>query len=58
MGVVDQSAAVVVPSCGGSGGLQVAAQDSPQGDGGGAVQGLVHQGEGPERRRSHPGWAQ
>lgn len=53
----DQSAAVVVPSCGESARLQVAAQDSHQGDGGGAVQGLVHQGEGPERRRSHPGWA-
>lgn len=54
----DRSAAVEVPSCGESGTLQAAGQDSPRGGGGGgAAQGLARQGEDPERR-SHLGWAQ
>lgn len=38
----DQSAVVGVPSCGESGTLQAAVQDSLQGDDGGAVQEPVH----------------
>lgn len=54
-----RSAAEEVPSCGESGTLQVAGQDSPLGGGeGGADQGLAHQGGAPEKKRSHLGWAQ
>lgn len=52
-----RSAAAEVPSCGESGTLQVAGQDSPRGGGGGAVQGRAHQSGAPERKRSHLGWA-
>lgn len=52
--VGDQSAVVGVPSCGESGTLQVAVQDSPQGGGGGADQEPVHRGGAPERKTSRP----
>lgn len=52
-----QSAAVVGPSYGESGTLQVAALDSPQGGGGEAEKGLAHQSEALERMKSHLGWA-
>lgn len=50
----DQSAVVGVPSCGESGPLQAAVQDSLQGGGGGADQELVHRGGAPERKPSRP----
>lgn len=58
MEVGGQSAAAVVPSCGESGTLQVAGQDTRQGGGGGADRGLAHQSGTPETKRSHLGWAQ
>lgn len=53
-----RSAAAVAPSCGESGTLQMAGQDSHRGGGGGAERGLVRQSGAPERKRSHLGWAQ
>lgn len=56
--VGDQSAVVGVPSCGESGTLQAADQDSLQGGGGGADQEPVHRDGAPERKTSHPELAQ
>lgn len=53
-----RSAAAVAPSCGESGTLQMAGQDSHRGGGGGVERGLVRQSGAPERKRSHLGWAQ
>lgn len=50
-----QSAVVVAPSCGESGSLQGAGQDSPQDGGGEADQDLVQ--SGAHERRSHLEWA-
>lgn len=51
-----RSAAVVVPSCGESGTLQVAGQGSRLGGGGAAEQARAHLSVVPERKRSHLGW--
>lgn len=56
--VGDRSAVVGVPSCGESGRLQVAAQDSLQGGDAGADQEVVHRGGDPERKMSRPELAQ